>query len=153
MGRNFVPTQKEADIVRDRLRQSDLESAYSSYKFYKNPFSINYIGAPVLVFLFFLTDGISSALLCSSVTYDVMLITGFVTFQTAKNHLKVNGYDPSKIEKQLINLAGAGTKSAQLDPIEGHVQLLIAQGYAEETARSYAQQNAAQLGLPLALHE
>ena len=50
-------------------------------------------------------------------------------------------------EKDFVDLAGAGFGAAQLDPVEQYVQQLIAQGYPEDTARAYAQQNAAQLGL------
>ena len=60
--------------------------------------------------------------------------------------LFLRGGSSEEVSKD-FDLTGAGFGAAQLDPVEQYVQQLIAQGYPEDTARAYAQQNAAQLGL------
>ena len=54
---------------------------------------------------------------------------------------KIEGKVQSNRNKQTATAAGYGGV-AQMDPMEQYVQQLIAQGYPEETARTYAQQYA-----------
>ena len=82
--------------------------------------------------------GLNTSILLIIAVVGGLLIAGILLF-----FLRGGSSD----EKDFVDLAGAGYGAAQLDPVEQYVQQLIAQGYPEDTARAYAQQNAAQLGL------